>query len=266
MHLTERILLRAVSYYTQRAFRKGDWRRVPINECGERLVEVPEIFCAPYYAVELSLTKDRRIFVRQQVLFRFLDAQRIANASGYDIMIYDGWRSLALQKTLYWSCMAEYTAPRFNVVSAFDDLVHPEDICTAFNALHPELQGRMHEANQTYSSLPSKDALRPSPHATGGAIDVWLYRDGRRCDLGVAFDEMTEAAGAFYHLGFNREPFNGDDAEVVRNRAHLLLAMTGAGFVSLPSEIWHFNCGNQMAALVRGRTARYGYTEPPEDA
>jgi D-alanyl-D-alanine dipeptidase len=120
----------------------------------------------------------------------------------------------------------------------------------------------MREANRTFVSWPSKDPTCPSPHATGGAVDVWLVEEGSTANLGVPFDWMEEDAGTFYHLKRRRSRFSGNDSKVCRNRSKLILAMANAGFSCYGPEIWHFNYGNQMDALVKGGAACYSYIEP----
>ncbi len=97
---------------------------------------------------------------------------------------------------------------------------------------------------------------------TGGAIDVWLYQDGVPVNMGVPFDWMEENAGAFYHFRMNRPRFKGNDGNICERREVLLVAMVEAGFSCYGPEIWHFNYGNQMDALVKGGSAIYSYIEP----
>lgn|GEM_PF-2809147 len=83
----------------------------------------------------------------------------------------------------------------------------------------------------------------------------------KKIDLGVPFDWMDVEAGAFYHFKHRRKKFN-DDRKVCQNRELLLSAMIKAGFTCYPPEIWHFNFGNQMDALVKGGHAIYSVTAP----
>ena len=87
----------------------------------------------------------------------------------------------------------------------------------------------------------------------------WIYENGTVSDLGVSFDCMKKNAGAFYHLNFFRKKFETNDQKVCINRSKLLIAMVNAGFSCYGPEFWHYNCGNQMDALVRGGIARYSY-------
>lgn len=114
-----------------------------------------------------------------------------------------------------------------------------------------------------FVSWPSSDVASPSPHTTGGAVDVWLRDEsGKLVNLGVPFDWMEEDAGAFYHLKLHRKPFQGNDQKISWRRSALVYSMAHAGFSCYGPEIWHFNYGNQMHALVSGLTPCYGYIEP----
>lgn len=87
--------------------------------------------------------------------------------------------------------------------------------------------------------------------------------NGTPATLGVPFDYMEESAAAFWHLKHPDASWpEGNPHEVRFNRELLLRAMTTVGFDCYPHEIWHFNYGNQMSALVSNEVARYGYIEP----
>lgn len=259
------ILIRAIvqiaRFRTLYAYRHGDWRELPISENHEPLVQVPPVQCYPYYAKEMKLVSDERIFLRAEVLQRFMHAHALLKSRGYDLMVYDGWRSLRLQENLFWFYLREFTAAKFNLKEQFASL-EVDAVRGHFATLPETMQGSLKEANRSYVSWPSRGPAAPSPHATGGAIDVWLYRNGQPVNLGVPFDWMEVDAGAFYHLKRNRKPFLGNDRTICARREILLYAMIKAGFTCYGPEIWHFNYGNQMDALVRGGPALYSYIEP----
>jgi D-alanine-D-alanine ligase len=147
--------------------------------------------------------------------------------------------------------MREFTSAKLGLKDRFAGL-NREQVRALFEELSPDVQASLREANRTYVSWPSSDPQQPSPHATGGSIDVWLYEDGQPVNLGVPFDWMEENAGAFYHMRLRRERFAGPDRRICERRERLILAMVRAGFTCYGPEIWHFNFGNQMDALVRG--------------
>lgn len=102
----------------------------------------------------------------------------------------------------------------------------------------------------------------PSPHATGGAVDTWFFKDGEAANPGVLFDWMEENAGAFYHLKNYRERFPSNNKRACNSRNLLLLTVTKMGFTCYGPENWYFNYSNQMDALVKGDYAHYSYVEP----
>ncbi len=250
-----------VAKQTEEAYSRGSWRGLPIQECGEPLVLVPSDFTHPYYSVDMGLTDDRRVFLRKTVFQMFLTAHEIVKRTGLSLVIYDGWRSVELQENLFWYYLKLFTAPRFGLEDIFSRTKTSLEIKETFLKLPAEVREKAREANCTYVSWPSVDPSKPSPHITGGSIDVWLQNQTGADYLGVPFDWMEESAGAFYHLKKERSQFK-DDYKVCRNREVLLTAMIEAGFSCLPSEIWHFNHGNQMDSLVTGQIARYSYVEP----
>lgn len=256
------IRLQYLRYVTLHAYRSGDWRKIPIKDNSQRLVKVPEEMAFPFYARVMKLVADERMYLREEVLERVMRASVLLRQLGLDLRVYDGWRSVELQENLFWFYMRAFTANKFNQKERFERLDSFVDIKAYFASLPPETQAVMHEANRTYVSWPSKDPAAPSPHTTGGAVDVWLIENGTEANLGVPFDWMEEEAGAFYHLKLLRKQLAGNDKKVCRNRTKMILAMASSGFSCYGPEFWHFNYGNQMDALVKGRCACYSYIEP----
>jgi zinc D-Ala-D-Ala dipeptidase len=253
--------LRDVYVRTVRAF-QSSYYDVPIQECGERLVKVARNHSYSWYSHEMSLIHTPDIFLRETVYGMFLTARDTLQEQDFDLKVYDGWRSVELQEALFWHYMHLFTVDALGYAKYFAGCKSGKEVKAAFKQL-PELeQARLKQENRKYVSWPSKDSERPSPHATGGAIDVWLYKNGKPATLGVPFDYMKESAAAFYHLKHPSTSWpEGNRAEVRRNRELLLRAMVGAGFNCYPHEIWHFNYGNQMSALVNNEVACYGYIE-----
>ena len=120
----------------------------------------------------------------------------------------------------------------------------------------------MLEMNRAYISWPSADPLCPSPHVTGGSVDVWLHKEGKPASLGVPFDWMEKSAGAFYHLHPFRRKVVALEAIEIKRRSILLSSMIKAGFTCYGPEFWHFNHGNQMDSVVTRRTAKYSIIWP----
>lgn len=253
----ENYILSATKAYTGR-----DWRAQRIVECEDPLIQVPPDRCMPYYHDVMGLAMaSRDQYLRSRLLNAFIEANHYLPDDDpedrYEIRLLDGWRSLRLQWELYWFYMKEYTLRG----TAYEDRFHghsPKMVCDNFLRLPEKVRDELHAANQVYVSLPNNDPARPSPHVTGGAADVWLFRNDDPVDLGVEFDDMTPRAAADHHMT-ERSTLTPD---IVFNRCLLINAMGSAGFTIYPPEIWHFNMGNQMHSLVTCVDAQYSYIEP----
>ena len=250
-----------IAVRTEVAFSK-EWKSIPIIDNGERLILIPENFCYPFYANNMGITQDKRIFLRETLFSMFMKAYEYLKCLGLELKIYDGWRPVYLQEHLYWLYMKKFTIMKFKELAyLFAKCSSIEEFKDKFASLSRDKQEALHNINKAYVSWPSNSYIFPSPHATGGAIDVWLFKDGSSIDLGIEFDSMEQSAGAFYHLITDRKTFQNDES-IVYYRNMLLYAMCHAGFSCYPPEIWHFNYGNQMHALVAGGKACYSYIEP----
>lgn len=253
---------RKIQFQTLLSYKYRNWRNLPIEENGEPLILVPSEICYPFYAKSMKLVEDERLFLREKVLSMTLHARNVLLAEGFDLRVYDAWRSVQLQENLFWFYLKEFTVGKFNLSETFQHVSTPQEIKEVFLSLTPTLQATLKEANRVYVSWPSSDKRSPSPHATGGSVDVWLYENGHPTDLGVPFDWMDDNAGAFYHLKLFRNRYNGNERIILRNRNILIYAMTKAGFSCYGPEIWHYNYRNQMDSLVSGKIACYSYIEP----
>lgn len=231
----------------------GGWRSAHIEECGEKLVKVEDEVAHSWYCHEMGLTDSPDLYLREGVYAMFNSARTILRGVGYDLRVYDGWRPVGLQETLFWYYFKLFTIKQFGLEDFFSLCQTGKQISDKLTTLPQGLRDKLMEVNKQYVSWPSTGAVCPSPHATGGAVDVWLFEDDMPVDLGVPFDWMEENAGAFYHLNNDAKPWQCEDSSAVNFRREILLrAMICAGFTCYPHEIWHFNFGNQMDATVRG--------------
>jgi D-alanyl-D-alanine dipeptidase len=107
---------------------------------------------------------------------------------------------------------------------------------------------------------PSIDPARPSPHSTGGTVDLTLTWQREPLNLGTTFDAFVPAAAS---TAFETATEPGDI--VVRNLRRLLRAvMTSAGFIQLDCEWWHFEYGTPLWAAVHETQPIYCATSPDE--
>ncbi|WP_231517026.1 M15 family metallopeptidase [Marinobacterium lacunae] len=175
--------------------------------------------------------------VRSQVFDRLLHAASLL-PKGIQLVVLDGWRPFAVQQYL------------------FDTLVNL--------IMHTHVQLTSEEVNLAARNLvspPSTDPRAPSPHLTGGSVDVTLADDeGRFLDMGSLFDEASPSSWTYY---FEDKSLNSRETLARNNRRMLFNAMTKSGFTNLPSEWWHYDFGNQLWAYNSGnQNAIYGATRP----
>jgi D-alanyl-D-alanine dipeptidase len=89
------------------------------------------------------------------------------------------------------------------------------------------------------------DPIRGSIHSYGMAVDATIEDEaGRELDMGTGFDDMTELS----HPALENEMLAAGrlTAQQVDNRRLLRDVMSGAGFVGINSEWWHFDCGDRV--------------------
>lgn len=138
-----------------------------------------------------------------------------------------------------------------------------------FDTLHEAIQhhqpglseAELLERTREFVSVPSRDPLEPSPHLTGGAVDVTLCdADGLPLDMGTLFDEAIPASHSDY---FERlETLTPQQVNARDHRRLLYHTMQQQGFTNLPSEWWHFDYGDQLWAYYGShQQAHYGPAE-----
>ena len=173
------------------------------------------------------------IWVRKGVLDRLVLASQ-ALPTGFRLVLLDGWRPKSIQQFLFDKVRAE-TALQYPSLSSSE----------------------IDRITLLYAARASDDPVRPSPHITGGAIDVTLSDEyGTILDMGGEFDEVSERSWTAATM----------PAEISKRRKQLLTAMQYAGFTNLPSEWWHFDYGNWLWAwYTRRPAALYGPTLRPSE-
>ncbi|GHC27480.1 M15 family metallopeptidase [Aidingimonas halophila] len=222
-----------------------DWAvvaRIPIDASNEPLVPVslaPEpIKVFPAYAHGGLPGAVGECYLRESVYRRLLRAAR-SLPTGFGLVVLDGWRPWRVQQYLF------------------------DTLYATIQDKHSELdEAELMRRTREFVSLPSRDPSAPSPHLTGGAVDVTLCdADGLMLDMGTAFDEAMPGSHADYLETLTTLDTRQRQA---RDRRRLLYhAMLAEGFTNLPSEWWHFDYGDQLWAHYSGHSrAHYGPTEP----
>lgn len=191
----------------------------------------------PYYAVIPGSI--RTLSLREGAAERLRNVNiRLAEA-GLELFVFDAWRPQAVQ-------------------AYFHDRWLPAEL----RKRKPHLSKEELAAEVTsYWAAPSTGAEAPSPHSTGGAVDLAIrWRGGDPLWMGSLFDDASPLAHTNrFETEIDVEAFSFSNEEARANRRLLYWVMLEAGFASNPSEWWHFSFGDQMWAKLRSEPeALYG--------
>ena len=202
-----------------------DWVDEPLIalEANTRLV------LDPVYALAGAPVLTHAMLLRESVVHRLHSAISMLPAT-LGMIVLDAHRPLNVQAWL-WNEMVTTVS---NEYPEWDD--------PAINA-HA----------RRFVAYPELFPNRPTPHSTGGAIDVTLFdiATGDVLDMGSGFDEPVEASVCDY---FERHPH----AVYTERRRLLFHAMTTSGFANYPGEWWHFEYGTlRWAAATDAQAAIY---------
>ncbi len=113
---------------------------------------------------------------------------------------------------------------------------------------------------------PTDDLSSPTPHMTGGAVDVDLVReDGSAINFGhIRGNPLVSATDYYEGYGSVEGPPVNLAARSIRRV--LYWAMQDQGFANHPYEFWHYSYGDQMWGLFEGDSpAFYGAVEGAPD-
>lgn len=159
---------------------------------------------------------------------------RLAEA-GLELFVFDAWRPQAVQAYFHDHWLPGELRKRKPNLSA--------------EALAAEVSN--------YWAAPSAGPAAPSPHSTGGAVDLTLrWRGGDQLWMGSLFDDASPLAHTDrFEADIDAAAFSFSDEEARANRRLLYWIMVEAGFASNPSEWWHFSLGDQMWAKLRNEPA-----------
>jgi len=222
-----------------------DWQQlhqIAIVESSEVLV--PISLASKRIQVEPAYLKMSIPQAMSQCFLRFGVYQRLQQAAtqlpdGITLVALDGWRPVAVQHNLFNNLL--------------NQMVHT----------HPEQDAKQqHATARNFVAPPSTSVTAPSPHLTGGAIDVTLAdKNGNLLDMATEFDEVSPLSYTA-SLELITTPSAAQQVSII-NRRMLYSVMINSGFTNLPSEWWHFDFGDQLWAWYSGSSeAIYGATEP----
>lgn len=227
--------------------RPWGWRaKIPIDHSGsafsEPLVSIHAhgIAGENFYYSERNPPYWRRIdgsvpdlLARASVSDRLAKANVRLKAAGLELFVFDAWRPRAVQAYF-----------------------HDEWMPAELRRRDPSLSGDAlwREVNR-YWSAPTTNEDAPAPHSTGAALDLTLrWIGGEQLWMGSLFDD----ASAIAHRDRMETHANAmcfSDEEARANRRLLHWIMEEQGFTGYSEEWWHFSCGDQYWAGVRGAPA-----------
>jgi len=199
-----------------------------IKDCGEPLVDIMSVCPSLVLDIESSRLKiEKSAYLRETVAKMLYRAKRLL-PDGYTFVINDAWRPKSVQQRYF-----QYYVHKF-------EREH-------LNWSQTKING---EAGRF--AISPKDEMHAG-HLTGAAVDLELYKNGRRVpqkSLKIPFSEtaLTNQTNMASYI--------------IQNRKILCDAMTKAGFTNYPSEYWHWSYGDvTWAELNKKDTAIYGVIE-----
>lgn len=205
-----------------------------IEECGEPLVSLagyaPRIQVYPYYH-HLGFTHAQPDCLIREGVARKLAAAADKLPAGYSLVIWDGWRPYAVQQELYDRTKAHLLAQGWQ----------------EGEALEAEIS--------KFVAKPTTDADKPSPHLSGGAVDLTLAGPDGWLAMGTDFDDFTEKALTRYFE--QQSELIAADREALENRRLLYHLLIAEGFTNYEEEWWHFEYGTLSWARKNKTTACY---------
>ncbi|OGV89251.1 hypothetical protein A2Z41_01790 [Microgenomates group bacterium RBG_19FT_COMBO_39_10] len=224
-----------------------NWKKVKIKECREPLVNLERIkklkiylvFSPQYYQKGLSGSL-KTFWVRKSLAELLFQASQLL-PQNYRFKIWDAWRPLKVQQALFeeWVKILRKENPNWSEVKSEKEA-------------------------QQYVSLPSKDRTKPSPHNTGGAIDLTLVDSkGKELKMGTEFDYFgPQASTRYYEKKLLKKFLLPKEKEICQNRRLLYSMMIRIGFTNYPEEWWHYDYGNQFWGKIKKETAIYSKITP----
>ena len=200
---------------------------LPVGHSDERLVDFKQQSILAYGPSPEIPNNQDYTYVRQTVYDKLVAANRHL-PNGYHFCLYEGYRSLALQKLIF--------DKQFLTVQQR----HPDW------SQHQVFQ----ETIKLVSPVMNLDgSANMPPHAMGSAIDVYLLDDeGQVVDMGIhPKDWMTDVGGV---LSMTHSTAISKDAQA--HRRLMSEALATEGFVNYPTEYWHWSYGDRYWAYVKG--------------
>ncbi|MFD2368967.1 M15 family metallopeptidase [Brevibacillus sp. GCM10020057] len=207
----------------------------PASECGEPMVPLtgysPRIAIYPAYYHLGYKGAQPEVYLRKGAAERLALAAGLLPA-GYQLVVLDGWRSHEVQSSLYEGFRQSLIAQGW----------------TDEEAIVEELR--------KFVAKPSTDLEKPSPHLSGGAVDLTITGPDGWLAMGTDFDDFSELAET-RHFETIAAPTE-KEREIRDNRRLLYHVMTQAGFTNYAQEWWHYEYGTRSWACQTKQQPFYG--------
>lgn len=198
--------------------------KIPVKECNDPLVDLRRHSKIAFGPPPERPDNTCYTKMRSQVYDKLCRAQKMLPA-GIHLCLYEGWRSLELQNELF---QAMYHKNH----EQFPHFGHEELFVETTKLVSPVIL-----LDQT-RNIP--------PHATGGAVDVYLIdSQGKPLDMGLLIEEWMFDIGA--HL--SQTLSSRINKEARENRELMSHVLSQVGFINYPNEYWHWSYGDRYWAF-----------------
>ena len=180
------------------------------------------------------------LLVRSSVAKRLRQVRDCLRLHSLDIWVKDAFRPIKVQEFIYITIRKRLANENPGVSKERLDELVAERVAFA-----PDMRSA---------------EISPSPHMTGGAIDLTLCNSqGEELQMG---QDLKRVRNVMYPDALESTPdnsmANNSNLQKARaNRRLLFWIMTDAGFVINPTEWWHFSWGDQMWARLSGEKAAH---------
>ncbi len=201
---------------------------IRIKECGEPLIDIKKL--CPDLVINsgsFRMKKEKIVYLRKTVAEMICQAKRYL-PEDMTFIINDAWRSQYMQEEIFQRFIKHFKK-RFSSWTASQIIKEVEKYVA-----------------------PSKGKCA-SGHMTGGAVDLRLWRDGKKIPMNSSQLSYQENAKSFQA----KLPLY-----VQKNRQVMFKALQKAGLSNYPKEYWHWSYGDiWWAKRNKKKVAIYGVIE-----
>jgi len=221
------------------------WKEVPLEENNEQMVLLDtlsnRIRIEPEYYKKGIPGSIQSCYVRSAVAAMLVQASKKL-PEGSSFLVYDAWRPVEVQEHLF------------------------KNYVDTLKKQYPNKTGcEIIDLAQNFVSIPCAELSKPSPHFTGGAIDLTIVdENSRKMDMESDFDSFCEESHTRYYEDNLEKGIRLTLGEIryCLNRRMLYNIMTSVGFTNYPKEWWHFDYGDQFWGYLKRQKAFYGLANP----